>query len=121
MTNASEYKTEVTYHLGSNRAFRHESIYSTLQEAVERIESEASGHTMLRAWINNKQVKVRNGKVLGEDNEPLCTNPAWHELFASPSEAIPAIPAKPFKPDLHVRAPRPETIARELAAEMGDL
>ena len=75
------YKIEAVFHQGGDNEFSWHDTVDTLEAAVKRINHWASGN-VCRAWINNKEVQVRNGHVLGCDGELFCTNPVWHENFA---------------------------------------
>lgn len=77
-----KYAAEVTFKIGSENESSYEESFDTLQDAVDFIESKASGHMMVTAYINNRRVKVRYGKVIGSDGEPFCTGQVWHDLFA---------------------------------------
>ena len=75
------YNTEITFHQGSSREWTYEDSFATLQEAVDHINHQAAGN-MCRAWINNREVRIRSCLVVGNDGEPFCTNAAWHDTFA---------------------------------------
>lgn len=81
------YSTEVTFHQGTDREFTYTDSLGTLFKAVEQIEAVSSGMGCCRAYINNREVQVRYGKVLGHDGEPLSTNPEWFKIFAKKSAA----------------------------------
>ncbi len=75
------YEAEAVFHQGTDREYTLHETVGDLESAVRTIEHWASGR-VCRAWINNKQVNVRNGHVYGADGEPFCTNPVWHDLLA---------------------------------------
>lgn len=75
------YNIEITFHQGSEREFSIEETYLELEMAVCMISHHSKGNTP-RAWINNREVRVKNGAVLGADGDPFCTNQVWHDLYA---------------------------------------
>lgn len=76
------YDISITFHQGTSREFGWDETHPTLQDAVDRLNTWATGSMICRAWINNKEVKVRNGAVIGTDGAAFCTNQAWHDVYA---------------------------------------
>ncbi len=68
----------------------YEEAFQTLQAAIDYIECWAIGRGACRAWINNKEVILRNGRVVDGDGKPVCENPDWADVFAKRPENIPA-------------------------------
>ena len=87
------YHIELTFHQCGDNESTWEDTLPTLAAAVERLEYWATGQMPCWGWINDTKLLVSGGTVRGADGEPLCTNPAWHEIFAKPCEAV-----QPFRP-----------------------
>lgn len=58
------FTAEWTIHQGTDRETTYEDTFDTREEAVAWIERWSAGHMVSRAWINNKEVTVRGGKVI---------------------------------------------------------
>lgn len=60
----------------------------TLERAIFLIEFLIRGRGMCRAWLDNKPMILTNGKVMGPDGAPYCTNERWHHLVGYPKEPV---------------------------------
>lgn len=76
------YNIEVIFKQGSINEYNYDETFNRLEDAIRRIEVVCRGYTFYRAWINNKEVRVRNGYIIGNDGQPFCSNQKWHDLFA---------------------------------------
>jgi len=56
--------------------------FDTLDEAVDWLKTLSASWHMCRGWINNREVNVKSGAVLGNDGSAFCINQVWHDLFA---------------------------------------
>jgi len=72
---------------------RHDDDFTTLPEAVAFINYWAKGRPFTRAWINSVPIRIHNCVAVRDDGQPLCTNQAWHDLFAA--ESYPRVPTNP--------------------------
>jgi hypothetical protein len=106
------YDIEITFDQGGDNEHGYDETLPTLAAAVARLERLASGSMTCRAWINNKEVKIRNGCVYDNDGQALCTNQAFHDVFAA--EDYPRIRARHMRPFLT----NPATIAAIEAANI---
>jgi len=77
-----KYEVEITnYHNGDD--ITDCETFDTLQAAVDWINFEIGGRWFSRrVWINDKEVKIKEGVVVGNDGIKFCTNQTWHDLFA---------------------------------------
>lgn len=76
------YLAEITFDQGGDNESTHYEDCDTLDEAVRKIEWWACGMGIVRAWINDREVRIRYGAVIGSDGDRFCTSPMWHEAFA---------------------------------------
>jgi hypothetical protein len=67
------YSAEITSRQGDPRETTDEGIFTTMQEAVDYLNRRAIFHSWIcRAWINNREVRIKNRRVVvGEDGRPV--------------------------------------------------
>lgn len=88
------YDASITYKIGSENEYGYDQRFPTLREAADWLIHMASGHGgMVAAWINNRRVILQGGGIFDRDGGPLCTNEAWHAIFAPEDKRI-----KPLTP-----------------------
>jgi hypothetical protein len=90
MSHTASYHTSVTF---SSEGDGYDEDFTDLQSAVDFINYWANGRPHTRAWINNVLIRIQNCVAIGDDGKPLCTNQAWHDLFATKS--YPRVPTNP--------------------------
>lgn len=94
-----KYQTEILFHACSEREFTMDNGFDDLQAAVDWLSNMSKGHMIATGYINNVKVMCYGGRVVGKGGDVVCTNEAWHEIFAPRSERILPNPAmKGFDP-----------------------
>lgn len=77
------YDISITYHQGTDRECGYDETMPTLDSSVTRLNALGAGHgSFFRCWINDKEIHVINGRLVGTDGKSFCSNQEWHDKFA---------------------------------------
>lgn len=82
------YEAEVTFNIYSEKEFTWEESFDDLQKAVDWIKHVCLGQSGI-TYINGTQVYPRAGVLFDSKGNEVCSNPAYHEIFAPYGVKIP--------------------------------
>lgn len=83
-----KYRTEMVWNQGHDSESWDDMEFDTLEKAVGWINHQLLGRSNARVWINGKQFRVRDCRVVDSNGDELCINPVWHDIFANEQDRI---------------------------------